>query len=189
MSTTVKAAIATVLILVSLIGGATLYVFGAKFTAHDYEVSVKSAFKSMESTWGMMEQSLKMQGFTVKNYGETFIKTLEANAKRYENDKGAMMKWVQEAKSQMSPEMHLKFATSIEKAYAKKEAKQATKIAIDEQYEKFLGNSFKGAIATSVWNYPTPAIKKIMDTVVSTKGAKTAMKTGIEAEATDPFAN
>jgi len=144
MSNGLKIAIGSVLVLVSLIGGSVMYVFGAKFTAHDFETSVIASSRSMESTWGMMEQQLKMQGFTVKNYGETFIKTLEANAKRYENDKNAMMKWVQEAKSQMSPDMHIKFSTAIEKAYAKKEAKQLTKIAVSEQYEKFLGNSFKG---------------------------------------------
>ena len=189
MSNTVKVVIGTILILILIIGGSIGYIFSAKFTSHNFETSVIASSRSMESTWGMMEQQLKMQGFTVKNYGETFIKTLEANAKRYENDKNAMMKWVQEAKSQMSPEMYVKFSSSIEKAYAKKEAKQLNKIAISEQYEKFLGNSFKGMIATSVWNYPTAKVKKIMETIVSTKGAKKAIKTGIEEDVTDPFSH
>ena len=189
MSNTAKTIIGTILILIVIIGGTFGYIMGAKFKANEYETAITARFQSMESTWGMMEQQLKMQGFTVKNYGETFIKSLEANAKRYENDKGSMMKWVQEAAGVMSPDMHKKFSDSIEKAYAKKEMKQESKISVAQEYDKWLGSTWKGMIASSFFSYPSAKARKIMDTIVSTKGAKKAMETGIEEEAKDPFAS
>jgi hypothetical protein len=187
MSNGLKIGLGIFLAIVVFLGGIIAFVFSAKFTAHEFETSVIAQSRSMENTWGQMEQQLKMSGFTVQNYGETFIKSLEANAKRYENDKGAMMKWVQEAAGVMSPDMHKKFSDSIEKAYAKKEARQLNKIAVSEQYERFLGNSIKGMVATTVWSYPTPEVKKIMKTIVSTTEAKSAIETGIEKEVKNPF--
>ena len=67
--------------------------------------------------------------------------------------------------------------------------KQDSKIAVVEQYNKFLGGSFKGVIAGGFFNYPTMETKKIMDTVVSTQNAKNAMSTGIEAPTVNPFKN
>ena len=106
MSKTTKVVLGVVIAFVILVGGTIGYIFSAKFTGERYEQSVFAQDESMQNTWAMTQNTLKMSGVTVKNYGETFIKSLEANAKRYENDKGGMMKWVQEAKSQMSPDLH-----------------------------------------------------------------------------------
>lgn len=163
------------------------YVIGAKFSAETYEQSVFAQDESMQNTWGMSEQELSMGGFTVKNYGETFIKTLQANAERYKNDQGAMMKWVQESRSQMSPELHLKFMDSITKVYAKREAKQNSKISVVQEYRTWLNASIKGSIATYVMNYPTPKAVKIMDRIIATQNTRTTWETGIEAPAKNPF--
>jgi len=187
MSNGIKVGLGIALMLVVLIGGSISYVFSAKFTANNFEASIKAQSQSMENTWGQMEQQLQMAGFATKDYGDKFIATVKAQAERYANDKNTMMKWVQESASQMSPAMHQKFVTIVEKSFAKKEMKQDSKIAVVEQYNKFLGGGFKGMIATSMWNYPTAETKKIMVTIVSTKGAKTAISTGIEADVKNPF--
>jgi len=186
MSTTAKIVIGVVLSLFLLIGGTVGYMFSAKFTSETYEQAVFAQDEGMQNTWGMMENTLKMQGFTVKNYGKTFIKTLEANAKRYENDKNAMMKWVQEAKSQMSDKAYTKFMDTIEKVYAKKEARQLSKISVVQEYRTYLNASLKGTVAKALFNYPTEKAKKIMDRIISTKQTKKTWESG-EDVVEDPF--
>ena len=170
------------------VGGAAAYVISAKFTAERYEQSVFAQDESMQNTWGQMQNLLKMQGFTVKNYSKTFIKSIEANAKRYENDKGGMMKWVQESKSQMSDKAYLTLMQTIEKVYAKKEARQLSKISVVQEYRTWRTASMKGLIATSFFNFPSAKDKKIEDRIISTKQTKETWKTG-EDEAKDPFAS
>lgn len=189
MSSGTKIFIAMILIFMVMIGGIIGYIFNAKFTANNFESSIKAQFQSMENTWGQMEQELSMAGFATKDYGDKFISVVKAQAERYAEDKNTMMKWVQEAGSQMSPDMHKKFVDIVEKSFAKKEMKQDSKIAVVEQYNKFLGGSFKGMIAGGIFNYPSIETKKIMDTIVSTQNAKNAMSTGIEAPTVNPFKN
>lgn len=163
------------------------YVLGAKFSAETYEQSVFAQDETMQNAWGMSEQELSMGGFTVKNYGETFIKTLQAQAERYKNDSGAMMKWVQESNSQMSPELHLKFMESIKKVYAKREAKQNSKISVVQEYRTWLNASIKGSIASGMLNYPSDKATKIMNRIISTQNTKKTWETGVEPTAKNPF--
>lgn len=187
MTTGTKIVLGAVISLFLIIGGTVGYVFSAKFTAETKEQSVYAQDESMQSTWGMMEQTLKMQGFTVKAYGKTFIDSIKANAERYANDKGGMMKWVQEAQSQMSPAAHTKFMDTIEKVYAKKEAKQLSKISVVQDYRTFLNGSFKGMVAKGFFDYPTAKATKIMDRIITTKGTTKTWETGVEEEAVNPL--
>ena len=182
-----KVALGILIVFVVIFGGGALYINSAYDTAGQKENAVIAQDESMQNTWGQTEQVLKMSGVTVKNYGETFIKSLKANAERYANDKGAMMKWVQEAKSQMSPELHSRFMTTIEKVYAKKESKQLSKISVVQDYRDFINFSIKGKIAKAFFNYPSAKATKIMDRIISTKETKETWKTG-EDTAIDPFA-
>ena len=178
MSKTTKIILGVVLSFMVFIGGTIGYVVSAKFTAETYEQAIYAQDESMQNTWGMMEQQLKLSGVTVKNYGETFIKSLEANAKRYENDKGGMMKWVQEARSQMSPDLHKSLMKTIEKVYAKKEARQLSKISVTQEYRTYLKTTLKGTVAGGIFSYPTDKATKIMDRIISTKGTKKTWETG-----------
>jgi len=188
MSKTTKIILGFALSFILLIGGIVGYVISAKFTAERYEQSVFAQDESMQNTWSQMSQSLEMAGFTVKNYSEEFIKSIKANAVRYANDKNSMMKWVQESKNQMSPEAHKKFMDTIEKVYAKKEARQASKISVVQSYRTFLNASIKGTIASSFFNYPTDKAEVIMKRIISNKSTKQAWDTGIE-ETKNPFKN
>ena len=186
MSKTTKLILGIALSFILLIGGTIGYVVSAKFSAERYEQTIAASDESMQNTWAQMGQLLEMQGFTVKNYSEEFIKSIKANAVRYANDKGGMMKWVQEAKSEMSPEAHKKFMDTVEKVYAKKEARQASKISVVQEYRTFLKASIKGTIAGSFFNYPTDKSKKIMARIISNKSTKQAWETG-EETVTNPF--
>jgi len=187
MSTGAKVAIGVVLSFMLLIGGTVGYVFSAKFTGETFEQSVLAQDESMQNTWGQMEGMLKMQGFTVKNYGETFIKSLKANAERYKNDKGAMMKWVQESRSQLSDKAHLALMTAITKVYAKKEARQLSKISVVQEYRTWRKASLKGTIGVAIFNFPSEKVKIIEDRIISTKKTKETWETGEEVTK-DPFA-
>ena len=136
--------------------------------------------ESMQNTWAMVENELSMSGFTVKNFNKTFIKSIEANAKRYENDRAGMMKWVQESANQMSPDIHKKFMNAIGRAYTAKENAQLNKISVAQEYRTFLNASVKGFIAKSFLKYPTEKAKKIMDRIISTIKTKKTWKTGID---------
>lgn len=181
-----KGTIGVLLGLLLVIGGAIGFIVSAKFTGERFEQSVLAQGESMENTWGQVQGELQMAGFTVKNYGDTFIKTLEANAKRYENDKGSMMKWVQEASSQMSPDTHKRFMTIISKSYAKKEARQLSKISVVQEYRTWRKASLKGVVGVAIFNFPSDKVKKIEDMIISTKDTKETFKTGME-EVKNPF--
>ena len=187
MSTGLKIFLSIIVTIIVVIGGIVGYVISSKFTAERYEQSIFAQDESMQSTWGMMEQTLKMQGFTVEKYGKDFIETIKANAIRYENDKNSMMKWVQESANQMSPDMHAKFMDTVEKVYAKKEAKQLSKISVSQEYRSYLNASIKGLIAMNFFNYPTEKATKIMDRIITTTGTQSTWETGIEPEAPNPF--
>lgn len=181
MSKTTKIILGISLSFILLIGGIIGYVISAKFTAERYEQSIFAQDEGMQNTWAMMEQTLKTQGFTVKNYSEEFIKSIQANAKRYENDKGGMMKWIKESQNQMSPDAHKKLMNTVEKVYAKKEARQASKISVVQSYRTFVKASIKGTIASAFFNYPTDKAQKIMDRIISTKSTKQAWDSGEDA--------
>jgi hypothetical protein len=175
-----------ILAVVITVGGLIGYVVSAKFTAERFEQSIIANDENMQNTWAQMQQSLEMQGFTVKNYGETFINSIKANASRYENDKNAMMKFVQEAQSQMSPDMHKKFMDTIEKTYAKKEAVQKQKISVSQEYRTYLNASIKGTVSSVVFSYPTQKATTIMDRIISTQETKNAWAAGVETTS-NPF--
>jgi hypothetical protein len=188
MSTGSKIIIGIVLSFILIIGGTISYVLSAKFTGETFEQSVLAQDGSMQNTWGQMDELLKMQGFTVKNYGETFIKSIKANAERYQNDSGGMMKWVQEAKSQMSDTAHLQLMNTIKKAYVKKEARQLSKISVVQEYRTWRKASLKGTIGVALFSFPSEKVKKIEDRIISTKEVKKTWETGEEVTK-DPFAS
>ncbi len=185
MSNGAKVGLGIFMVFMVVVVGGALYVNSAYDTAGTKENAVIAQDESMQNTWAMQQQTLKMGGVTVKNYGETFIKSLEANAKRYENDKNTMMKFVQESAGVMSPALHTKLMTTIEKVYAKKESKQLSKISVVQDYRDFINFSMKGKIAKAFFDYPSAKATKIMDRIISTKETKETWKTSEDTTPTD----
>jgi len=179
---TIAVLIGTGLTIATVIG----YTVSAKFTAAKYEVSIFAQDESMQSTWGMSGNTLKMSGMTVNKYPADFIKGVNAQAERYKGDKASMMLWVKESQNQLSPELYKNFLTTIEKVYARREAKQLSKISVVQEYRAFRDASVKGLIATSFFNYPTEKCLKIEDRIISNKKTKTTWETGND-EVENPF--
>lgn len=157
-----------------------IYLVTGVFQARKFENGIFAQKESMQNTWAMMSERLKMEGFTVKNYPKSFIDAIEANAKRYANDKNAMMKWVTESKSQLSDKAYLKFMDTISKVYAAKESKQLNKISFTQLYRDWLGTTLHGNVTGAVFSFPTEKALKIMDTVIVNKETQETFETGIE---------
>ena len=162
------------------------YFISAKFKAEEFEASSKSRYEQMENIHGSLTQALAMEGFTVKNYGKTFIDTIDAGVKRYADKPQLMMQWVQEQRQAFPPDVHTKFMASIERFYTKWEISQKNKISVVQEYRKFLNASVKGAIAKGFFSYPTKEVQEIMDKVISSKDTKETFKAGV-MKAVDPF--
>ena len=177
MSKGTKIILGVVIGLIIFIGSIVGYIFSAKFTAERFEQAITAQDQSMMNTWAMMEQQLKMNGFTVKNYSKSFLDTIKAQANRYKNDKGSMMKWVKEASAQMSPDVHKKFMDAIDKAYSKKEAVQLQKISVSQEYKTFINATLKGTIAKAIFSYPTKEAQTIMNRVIKTKAVSKTWET------------
>jgi hypothetical protein len=186
MSTTTKVLIGFILFFITLIVISVGIFFNAKFTAEKFEASLTANDQQMQNVNGIMHNKLAMSGFTVQNYGKTFIDAIEANAKRYEGDKAGMMKWVQETSTSMPTDVHKKFMDVIDSSYSEFEASQAQKISVAQEYTKFLNASFSGMIAKFA-GYPSEKAKKIMDLVISSSATKKAWATGVD-DPVDPFA-
>ena len=188
MTKTTKIIIGSIISFILVIGLIIGFIISSKFTAEKFEQATFARDESMQNTWAMVENELKMSGFTVKNYGKVFIDSIVANAKRYENDKDGMMKWVKESANQMSPDIHKKFMDAISRAYNKKEDVQLSKISVVQEYRTYLNSSIRGAIAKSLFNYPTEKAKKIMDRIISTNETKKTWETATdESGSKDPF--
>lgn len=169
-----------------IVAGFVMAYFSAKFTAEGFESSLVANEQKMQSMNGTMHNRLAMNGFTVEKYGKDFIASVTANAERYKNDQGTMMKWVQEAASaQLSPDVYKQFMNAIDSAYMDFEAAQTQKISVAQEYDKFLDASFMGMLAK--WQgYPTTEGARIMKLVISTSQTKKAWQTGTD-DAVNPF--
>jgi len=186
MSKTAKVVLGVVVSLAVVIGLVVGYFVSAKFTAETWDADTLARYEQMENVHGAMTNALKMQGFTVKNYGKTFIDTIDAGVKRYADKPQLMMQWVQEQKGVFPPDVHLKFMGSVERFYVKWEISQKNKISMVQEYRKFLNASVKGYIAKSFFDFPSKKMEGIMNQVISSAESKEAFKTGLMV-AEDPF--
>lgn len=186
MSSGAKVAIGMLLIVIVIVGGIFGYLMNAKFTAETFEQSIYAQDENMQNVHGAMQNSLQLEGLTVKNYTESDIQKMKVAIERYADKPNLMMQFAQESNNGLSPELHSKFMTSVQKFYAKWEATQASKISVAQEYRTFIKASMKGSVASALFNYPTEKANTIMDRIISTKETKTTWQTG-NAEVIDPF--
>jgi len=179
-----------VAIMVSLLlvfGGIVGYVINAKFTAAEYENDIIYSNKNLENVHSSVNKILQASGITVKNFGETKIKAIEAAVQRYADKPQLMMQWVQENPQQIDSKVWEKFQDQIEVQYTKFEMEQKIKISKSQAYQNYLDTTVKGFVSGVVWSYPKPETKKIMEQVISAEGSKTTFETGVDTTV-DPFA-
>jgi len=162
------------------------YVISSYFQATKLENSVFAIDESMQNTWAMSSNSLKMVGFNLEKYPKDFVKAIEANAKRYQGDKASMMLWVKESQSQLSPDLYRDFSKSVEKVYYKKEAVQKNKISIVQSNRDFRNASIKGTISKILFGFPTDKCLAIEDRIISNKKTKQTWESGND-EVENPF--
>lgn len=179
--------IGIVLTLFVVFGGLVGYVISAKFTAAGFENDITYSNKNLENVHSSVNKILQASGITVKNFGETKIKAIEAAVQRYADKPQLMMQWVQENPQQIDSKIWEKFQDQIEAQYTKFEMEQKTKISKSQAYQNYLDTTVKGFVSQVVWSYPKPETKKIMEQVISTEGSKTTFETGVDTTV-DPFA-
>jgi hypothetical protein len=181
-----KIALAVVLSLIVVVGISIAWVVGIKFEAGRFENQITASNQNLQNVHSSVNKILKSSGITVKNFGETKIKAIEAAVQRYADKPQLMMQWVQENPQQIDSKIWEKFQDQIEVQYTKFEMEQKDKISKSQAYKDFLDNSVRGQVAQMVWSYPKPETQKIMDQVIMTGETKGTFETGID-ESVDPF--
>lgn len=174
--------IGVVLLTISSIG----YVISAKFTAAEFENDVVYSNKNLENVHSSVNKILQTSGITVKNFGETKIKVIEARIKMYADKPQMMMMWIKENPENIDSKLWENFQKQAEVLYTKFEMEQKYKISKSQAYQNYLDTTAKGFVSQVVWNYPKPETKKIMGQVISTDSTKTTFETGVDT-AVDPF--
>ena len=178
MSTTLKVVIGLIVSLFLIVGGTIGYAFSAKFAAEKKEVAIFAQDESMQNTWAMTSNQMKMGGLTLKNFTETDLKKMEIAMKRYADKPNLMMVWAKEQGNTMTPALHAKFMDTIDKIAASKMKTQLSKISVVQEYRAFLNGSFKGQVAQMMGTYPSAKAQKIMDRIISNSKTKETWKTG-----------
>lgn len=188
MSNGTKIALGSIMVFIVLFGGIVGYAFSAKYTAERKDNAVVAQDESMQNTFAMSSNMLKMSGITVKNFAEQDIKKIEIAMKRYVNKPNLMMIWAKEQGNTFSPSLHAKLMVTIEKVAAKKEKVQLSKISVVQDYRDFISGSFKGTVAQMMGNYPSAKAQVIMDRIITNKATKETWNTGND-EVQDDFLN
>ncbi len=151
------------------------------------EASIKAEWQNMESTLGnIISNKIKVMAAGTKDYSKTYIAGIAAQAERYKNDSGLMMKMITEAQSSApAPEVWTNVQNAVSDAYDQFALDQKQKIDKVAAYTAYT-QRFPAVIVASIAGFPSPEITKIMGMVVSTKAAKAAMESG-EFNPEDPF--
>lgn len=181
-SSTIGILLGSVLVVGSMVG----YGISAKFTAASYENDITYSNKNLENVHSSVGKILQTSGITVKNFGETKVKVIEARIKMYADKPQMMMMWIKENPENIDSKLWEKFQDQVEVQYTKFEMEQKSKISKSQAYQNYLDTTVKGFVSQTVWNYPKPETKKIMDRVISTGTSKTTFETGVDTSV-DPF--
>ena len=173
---------AIVLVILICVGS----IVGVNNNCVSMENGIFASFEQMQNVNGALVNKVKSSGFTVQNYSKTFIKGIEANIKRYANDKNLLMKWVQESQAQSpNPEIWTKLQDTIEAGYTEFEASQRDKIDRVRIYRTYT-KVFPNVIFANMFGFPTKKATDIMDKIISTKDTKKTFTTG-EMDSVNPF--
>jgi primosomal protein N' len=161
---------------ISIVG----YVVSAKFTAEKHEKGIIYSSKNMQNVHSSVRKIVKTSGLTVKNFGDTKIKAINAKIQQYADKPKMMMMWVKENPQQIDSKVWEKFQDQMEKQYTRFDTEQKMKIARSQAYDTYLSSSLKGFVASEFWSYPTMETKALMEQVIQTEETKDTFETGID---------
>lgn len=185
MSKGTKILLAAFLSFVLIIGGSIGYVVSAKFTGEKFEQAIFAQDETMQNTWAQTGNMLKMNGITLKHYTEHDLKKIELAMKRYADKPQLMMIWAKEQGNTLTPELHQRLMTTVEKVAAQKIAKQDAKISMVQEYRTWRTSTMKGTVGTMFFNFPSEKAKKIEDRIITSKETKQTWETGEDNSAED----
>jgi hypothetical protein len=177
MTTGVKIVLGVVLTMVVSTIMAVAFGMNAIFTANKFEETIIASDKQMQNVHGVMQNKLKTEGFTVQNYSETVIKTIQAGVQRYADKPQLMMQWIHENQVGPDKEVWTKLQTTIEASYVEFQESQKDKISKSQEYKMFLNGSVAGFVA-KLFGKPSPEVTAIMDRVISSAETKEVWVTG-----------
>jgi hypothetical protein len=176
-----KIIIGVVLVVIFSVGFYFLAKYIVTGTARGYEVDINKAYQVQESFHSNNGKIMEASGLTVKNYGDTIINAIKAKAEQYAGKPEMTAQFIQEKPNEIPSHIWEKFMDMYEKNTVEIRDKELARKSIEQSYENWLVKESGGRFASN-FNFPTPKIQKIMDTVISTSTSKKAFETGVDTE-------
>lgn len=162
------------------IGLTVAWIISIKFQAGTFENQIVASNQNLQNVHSSVNKILTSSGITVKNFGETKIKAIQASIAKYADKPQLMMMWIKENDQQIDSKLWENFQKQIEVQYTKFEMAQTLKISKSQEYRNFLDNTVRGNIANVVWSYPRAETLAIMNQVIMTEDSKETFSTGID---------
>ena len=156
------------------------WLVSVKFQAGTYENGITATNQNLQNVHSSVNKILTSSGITVKNFGETKIKAIQASIAKYADKPQLMMMWIKENDQQIDSKLWENFQKQIEVQYTKFEMEQKSKISKSQEYQNFLDNTVRGNVAQIVWSYPRPETVAIMKQVIITEDSKETFESGID---------
>ena len=164
------------------------WIVSIKFQAGTFENTIVASNQNLQNVHSSVNKILTSSGITVKNFGETKIKAIQASIAKYADKPQLMMMWIKENDQQIDSKLWENFQKQIEVQYTKFEMAQTNKISKVQEYRNFLDNTVRGNVAQLVWSYPRAETLAIMNQVIMTGDSKETFETGID-KAVDVFSD
>ena len=170
------------------IGLSISWLVSIKFASGTLENEIISTNQNLQNIHSSVNKILTSSGITVKNFGETKIKAIQASIAKYADKPQLMMMWIKENDQQIDSKLWENFQKQIEVQYTKFEMAQTNKISKVQEYRNFLDNTVRGNVSQLVWSYPRAETLSIMNQVIMTEDSKETFETGID-KAVDVFSD
>ena len=162
------------------IGLTISWLISIKFESGNFENQIVASNQNLQNVHSSVNKILTSSGITVKNFGETKIKAIQASIAKYADKPQLMMMWIKENDQQIDSKLWENFQKQIEVQYTKFEMAQTNKISKVQEYRNFLDNTVRGNVAQLVWSYPRAETLAIMNQVIITEDSKETFETGID---------
>lgn len=180
MTKSTKIIIGLMLGFILTIGLTVAWIINIKFQAGTYENQIIASNQNLQNVHSSVNKILTSSGITVKNFGETKIKAIQASIAKYADKPQLMMMWIKENDQQIDSKLWENFQKQIEVQYTKFEMTQKEKISKTQEYKNFLDNTVRGNIAQVIWSYPKTETLAIMNQVIITGESKETFETGVD---------
>lgn len=169
----------TTIIILAIIVLIAILLISFYFTYNNKEISLRKRAEAqrgkIEGVYDKMWKVIKQKAEVTEKYEKAFREIYrDIIAGRYSNDKGGLMRWIQEDNPEFKDELYLDLAQSIEALRSEFQRNQETMLDIIREHE-VLCNTY-----ISKWFVSNKS--KIEYTIISSERAKTIMGTGLDED-------